>query len=487
MTSEADIRTERRRTFATWIGLIMPFTPIGKEGGLKRPPWAVIGLIVANLVIHFFAWPMEKADQAVLGMRAGQLSAIEAVIEHRFLGLDAGPWGVSSRFRGRSAFEEKFWARFEAGQVVPVDDPDYIDWDRAHDLYLAAEEDRLFYRWGTHSENQNIVSWISSMFLHAGFFHIFGNMFLLWVAGGALEDVWGPRLVLLLYFVAGLLAQVPDAFFLPPRDIPGIGASGAVAGLMGAFLIKMHAEKLRFVILPMLPTVVLPGWVFFLPWAIFEVRNAMSGVFTGVAHWVHVGGFLGGALVAGIYRWRGVEAVAKVSLDRIDANTRRKKRESLEAIAVDLERRGQFKESIDQLILACKADLGMHQTLRTTLDRLMNAFDRKRALQISRETMQFLWDEHRKDEHAQVFTLVRGHGLQDELPSIELLHGADSLAPANPREAAETLHAFLTARLGDPLAKAAMNRYADLLDRLGNPEGAKQARAQAAAIKPKRS
>jgi membrane associated rhomboid family serine protease len=490
VSNDAQLKAERRRTLLSLVLGFMPFTPVGKDGGLRRPPVAVLGLIIVNVAVHLLAWPVQQADEQLQGRRHVQLAGVELDIERRYLGANDDRYfglSISSRLRGRTAFEEKFWETFEAGRIVPEDHADYESWAGAHRAWREALEAMLYYRWGTHPDNGNPLSWLSAMFLHHGFWHLFGNMLILWVTGSALEDVWGPRFVLFLYLAAGLFAQVPDALFLPPQDVVGVGASGAVAGLMGAFLVKLHSQKLHFVILPMLPTVALPGWIFIVPWAWFEFRNATSGQFTGVAHWVHLGGLIGGGGVAALFRWGRAEEVAKASLAATDLKAAGRKRAKLAESAGLHEQRGDLKTAISDWVKACEADLGAHGDFDTALQRLVGSFDRERAGRLALDTLQALWQDGRKEEHARAFAMVCRHGLADTLPSIEWLHGTDTLGAGGPRKAAESLHAFLSARPEDPLAKAAMNRYADLLERLGHADAAADARARAASIKAKRS
>jgi len=126
--------------------------------------------------------------------------------------------------------------------------------------------------------------------------------------------------------------------------------------------------------------------------------------------------------------------------------------------------------------------LGPHAAYDKALERLVLGGDRERAAQLALETLQALWEQGRKDEHASAFAILSEHGLTDTLPSIDWLHGTDSTAVGRPRVAVESLHALLSARPEDPLAKAAMNRYADLLERLGHADAAAEARVRAAAI-----
>lgn len=486
---EEQLEAQRRDTirgFASLLAIVVPFTPISKEGGLARRPTATLALIAVNVAIHLVAWPMQQTSMQFEAGAMVRLAEIELRIEKRFLAArgkgDFG-WTQASRLRERNPVEETFWKRFAEGRILDRSDETWREWDRAHERWLERKTSSPYFVWGKHPDNGNPLSWLSSFFLHFGFWHLFGNMLGLWIAGSCLEDVWGPRFLLLIYFASGLLANIPHVLHYGDQDVIGAGASGAVAGLFGAFLVRMALQKLRFVLLPFLPTVALPGFVAFLPWALFEVRNALSGAVTGINHWVHVGGLLVGAGVGLALRLARADERAQVRLEAIDRDAARRKREKLEAEAfVRLE--GHDPKGATELLLeACRAEPGAHRSFATALRRLLLEGRRDEATTLARETLDALWSAGRRDEYAEGHALVRDEGLASELTSLQLLHAADALAERRPREAAETLHALLSARPEDPLAKPALSRYADLLQRLGDPAGAKAVRERLAAMR----
>jgi membrane associated rhomboid family serine protease len=158
-----------------------------------------------------------------------------------------------------------------------------------------------------------VVTLLTSLFLHGGFVHLFGNMIYLWVFGDAVEDQFGHAPYLLFYLTCGALGSVTHTFLFPHSLAPSIGASGSIAGILGAFLVL--APRAR--IITVFPLVVY--WAMaeiratlFLPiWFSMQFLNGYMSLgaavhtpeVTGVAWWAHVGGFLFGALVAAGYRW----------------------------------------------------------------------------------------------------------------------------------------------------------------------------------------
>ncbi|RJP86256.1 MAG: rhomboid family intramembrane serine protease [Desulfobacteraceae bacterium] len=141
-------------------------------------------------------------------------------------------------------------------------------------------------------------SLISFMFLHGGFFHLIGNMWSLYIFGDNVEDRLGPVYYLMFYLLAGLISGLCHVLLNPHSTVPTIGASGAVAGVMGAYFILYPHSK----ILTLIPIVFIPWFVeipaiFFLGlWFVMQLLNAYSsiGLTTGIAWWAHIGGFVFG-------------------------------------------------------------------------------------------------------------------------------------------------------------------------------------------------
>jgi membrane associated rhomboid family serine protease len=142
---------------------------------------------------------------------------------------------------------------------------------------------------------------VSHAFLHQGALHLITNLWGLWVFGGAVEARVGSRGVLGLYLGALVMAAAAQSLALPGSVVPMIGASGAVAGLMGACLVlQPGAQVLTLIPIPFPTAVRLPLAGLLVAWALFQLLQATStaGAETGVAWWAHVGGFGAGSLWA---------------------------------------------------------------------------------------------------------------------------------------------------------------------------------------------
>ena len=154
------------------------------------------------------------------------------------------------------------------------------------------------------------ISYLTANFLHGGWLHLLGNMWFLWLAGFVLEDVWGRWLYTGFYLVAGAAALQFHAWTNVGSPIPTLGASGAVAALMGAFLVRFPKMKIEMAWLFMYRLYRFKAAAFWLLplWLLMEVfYGSLLGSMSGVAHWAHVGGFLFGALAALGLQYSGLE------------------------------------------------------------------------------------------------------------------------------------------------------------------------------------
>jgi predicted negative regulator of RcsB-dependent stress response len=131
--------------------------------------------------------------------------------------------------------------------------------------------------------------------------HLLGNMYLLWLCGCCIEDIWGRPVYAVLYATSGLAACLAHAAAFPESQAPLVGASGAIAGLMGAFLVRLHATRIRFFYMYWIHwgTFYAPAWVMLPLWLLSQCFYAfLHGEASPVAFWAHVGGFLFGAMGA---------------------------------------------------------------------------------------------------------------------------------------------------------------------------------------------
>ena len=148
---------------------------------------------------------------------------------------------------------------------------------------------------------------LSSMFLHGGWLHLIGNMWFLWLFGNNVEDSMGHGRYLVFYLLCGLAAAAAQTLVEPSSIYPMIGASGAISGVMGAYVMLYPRVRIHtlIVLVVFFTRVSLPAWVMLGYWFALQL---LSGAMTageqhgGVAFWAHVGGFLAGAALISIFK-----------------------------------------------------------------------------------------------------------------------------------------------------------------------------------------
>jgi len=160
------------------------------------------------------------------------------------------------------------------------------------------------------------VSWITAMFMHGGWDHILGNMLFLWIFGKNVEDAFGWVRYLVLYFAGGFVAMLLQTamtlLFGTTADtqVPELGASGAIAAVLGAYFILYPGSRVATWIFPVF-VVKIPAWVFLGLWFLYQFIEANFGLFSasanggGTAFFAHVGGFLFGLAAARILTGAG--------------------------------------------------------------------------------------------------------------------------------------------------------------------------------------
>ena len=179
-----------------------------------------------------------------------------------------------------------------------------------------AESQRFIFQWGaipyqvTHGEILQLppliplpLTLFSSMFLHGGFLHLFGNMLYLWIFGNNIEDTLGHFRFFLFYLVCGLFAAAVQIFSAPDVTVPMIGASGAIAGILGAYLVLFPGARVLtlvfiiiFIKIIRIPAILILGFWFFMQ------LLGVGAVASNVAFFAHIGGFIAGLILVKLFQ-----------------------------------------------------------------------------------------------------------------------------------------------------------------------------------------
>lgn len=191
------------------------------------------------------------------------------------------------------------------GLVSPQDVLQHV---RAYDLFV--------FRYGFRPAEPSLISLFSCMFLHGGWLHLAGNMLFLYIFGNNVEARLGGFSYLLVYLVSGIAATLFFALFVPHSQIPLLGASGAISGVLGFYFLWFPRNRVKtfiFLFPILITTIMLPARLVL---GIFLIVDNLlpflinHGAGAGVAHGAHIGGFLSGLGMAyGIDRWFGVRSV----------------------------------------------------------------------------------------------------------------------------------------------------------------------------------
>ncbi len=153
---------------------------------------------------------------------------------------------------------------------------------------------------------QQVIALFSFMFLHGGFFHLFGNMWFLYIFGDNVEDQLGHLRYLIFYIVCGLASGISHIALNWTSQVPTIGASGAIAGVMGAYFILFPRARV-LTLVPLLiffPFIEIPAFVFLGIWFLFQFMSAAtySAQVAGIAWWAHIGGFIFGIIFLKLFQ-----------------------------------------------------------------------------------------------------------------------------------------------------------------------------------------
>jgi membrane associated rhomboid family serine protease len=285
----------------------------------RRWPYVTITIIGLNFIVFLFTiLPMQKEmvriTQAQLKVLAFNVlypdATMSADASHMvFYTKHHQPDEYAEFAEGvRNGLDKSGYA--EAAASLPPSDAQEA-MDKLCTDYEAARDGTIMWDFAFHPYHPKPWSYITAAFLHAGWLHIIFNMWFLWLAGTILEDAWGRVVYPIFYLVCGVFASVCHAMIFSGSMMPVVGASGAIAGLMGAFLARFPKTKIKmmWIFFWMRPFkfdvaayIVLPLWLGIqLAWGISAPSEA------GVAYWAHVGGFAFGMLGAVLLRSSGIE------------------------------------------------------------------------------------------------------------------------------------------------------------------------------------
>jgi membrane associated rhomboid family serine protease len=283
----------------------------------RRWPVVTLALIAVNVVVFLFTMSAVDNQDPELGEIKSHILILAAL--HPELKMQPESRRLVDGFK---ASHPDQWAHVQSpyrdvinaydAKIRMVEDPSklQVEMDSLNDQFMKLSKTSIVEQYAFIPAQPRPITYLTANFLHGGWLHLIGNMWFLWLAGFVLEDVWGRWLYSAFYLIAGVAALQFYAWSNPGSITPTLGASGAVAALMGAFLVRFPKMKIEM------------GWLFLfkfyrfkaaaywllLLWLGIEIfYGSLFGSSSGVAHWAHVGGFLFGALAALAIQHSGIE------------------------------------------------------------------------------------------------------------------------------------------------------------------------------------
>ncbi|UCG31104.1 MAG: rhomboid family intramembrane serine protease [candidate division WOR-3 bacterium] len=279
--------------------------PVGSEEGVRRLPYVTIGLIAINSIIWIVTALIVGGQMTELQRLNERMLDIESHYTYQLIETDPALLNELNYDKIRSQILD--------GEVIPIGTEDYRQWRRLYESFTEKSDQMVFNRFGFTPARFDFFKLFSSMFIHANFFHLLFNMLFLWLVGCNIEDDWSWKVFLGLYVFAGLVAGIFHGLAFPKSTIPLIGASGAIAGIMGAFMIRHFKTKVRFAyfflffIKPYYGVFSIYAGIALPIWFIQQILGASWGAESGTAYWAHIGGFVFGAAMGVSFKFLGVE------------------------------------------------------------------------------------------------------------------------------------------------------------------------------------
>jgi membrane associated rhomboid family serine protease len=285
------------------------------SAGPRRQPWVTYGILGLCLLVflatHGLGDPVMEVAQAELAEAYDFWSAHPYLEPPERLVNRFGDLGAQARAEFRAAWQA------DGGPPVPAD---LVGQEQAELVFLVGRAEttlrgHVWFRWGLVPAAPTVRGLFGHLFLHGSWLHLLGSFLFLLAAGPLIEDRWGRGLFLLFFLAAGLAGAALFVFRSPGFDEPLIGASGAIAGAMGAYLVSFWRTQIRFVYWLgfFFGSFSAPAWLMLSLWFVHELASASllegQSVSGGIAHGAHVGGFLFGMASAGAVRLAGLTAI----------------------------------------------------------------------------------------------------------------------------------------------------------------------------------
>lgn len=290
----------------------MFIVPLTGKISWKNPPIVTIGFILVNCLV-FFLFQLNEGKLAYeaekyyfeSGLAAIEVSRyieyLRASENHEVTLNDADKMKMEEKVRlsNKMVTDSRFIAKLLNDEIITPHDPEYSKWKKLRKSYEQKQLRIVSIKYGFRPAYPRIYTFFTHMFLHGGIGHLFGNMIFLWLVGCMLEMGCGRRFYIALYVLTGLCAVTLYWLVYMKSTIPLVGASGAIAGFMGAFTVLYGMKKVKiFYSLGFYFNYLKVPAIFLLPvWIANEFYQLFFGGVSQVAYVAHIGGLVSGAVL----------------------------------------------------------------------------------------------------------------------------------------------------------------------------------------------
>ncbi len=300
--------------------------PIRHENmSARRWPVITIGLIVVNTVVFLATYSSMQEQAPEIGHAKAHILLLAAA--HPELKVTPQAQKLIDNF---SKQYPEDWTKIQSpnhdvidawdAKIRLVDDPVKLqsEMDSLSEQYATLSANSITHNYAFVPGDTKLITYLTANFLHGGWLHLIGNMWFLWLAGFVLEDVWGRPLFSAFYLISGAAALQFHAWTNVGSMAPTLGASGAIAALMGAFLVRFPKMKIEMMWLFLFRRYRFKAPAYWLLplWLTIEILyGGLGGNSGGVAHWAHVGGFIFGVLIALALQHSGLEHKVNAAIE----------------------------------------------------------------------------------------------------------------------------------------------------------------------------
>lgn len=442
--------------------LIVPISHENQEA--RRWPVVTIAIVAINVLV-FVATLFVGADAEHEAARiAKEVSSYQA--DHPYLEVKCR--GIQSVGKRTSP---------PAELALDILDEEQATLDASCARYDAAAAQVPNVAYGDVPARGGFLTLVTYQFLHAGFLHLGFNLWFLWLCGTNLEDRWGRAVFLPFYLTAGIVAGLAHRTMSPGSWTPLVGASGAIAGAMGGFLVTYAATRIVFfyvyflTIKPRWGTFGAPAYVMLPLWLLSELFDGFVGTSDGTSHWAHIGGFAFGAVIALGLKLSGIDA----KLDAMNELTVSSQQDPRLVSAMEMTDVGRPAEALSALAALARESPGNIDVQLEILRAATAARDTPRRVDAYLRLMNLYVSSGAIDTAADLWAELRLHGLEASIPRAERLHMGEVLSRKGRDDVAILCFASAYADgLVDPVAVRGAVLRAMLLVRMGRLHDARE-------------